>query len=435
MRSDSNRIIIEGYTYSVKDLSKIHPGGPLFLEMFSGQDATNAFMSYHRRKFPHHKYYGMKEFSIKPNDEWYDKDYLELCEKVAHVIPLHKSFAPLSYYIKIFVLLGSAISLEYYMHYYIVYKWYLAAFMGLLYALIGLNIQHDANHGAISRHFWVNRILGLTQNWIGGSAISWIHQHVVQHHIFTNDIRYDPDISGTRLLRLNPIREWQPYYSLQYIYFFALIGLYGWTAIFDFIRDVWTGINYTKMSQYVVKQRRFDLLCSCIFITRWVAFPIYQTQSIYTIIQISPMMIVAGYYLAFFFILSHNFVGTKFWEICDDRKGFLYRQVTSSSNVGGEWLCFLNGGLNYQIEHHLFPRMNHTHYPKVAPIVKEFCKEKNIPYLHFDSITENLQSTIQHLYDLGNEDYYYDSGSECSSEFISDLDSDYSSDFDNKKNL
>jgi fatty acid desaturase (delta-4 desaturase) len=60
------------------------------------------------------------------------------------------------------------------------YHWYLFAPLGFLMALIGLNIQHDANHGSISRSSTVNRALGLTQNWIGGSALDWIHQHVVQ---------------------------------------------------------------------------------------------------------------------------------------------------------------------------------------------------------------------------------------------------------------
>ena len=58
----------------------------------------------------------------------------------------------------------------------------------------GLNIQHDANHGAISKNPWVNRILGLTENMIGGSQVNWIHQHVVQHHIHTNDVHLDPDM-------------------------------------------------------------------------------------------------------------------------------------------------------------------------------------------------------------------------------------------------
>lgn len=103
-----------------------------------------------------------------------------------------------------------------------------------------------------------------------------------------------------------------------------------------------------------------------------------------------------------------------------------YRQVASSSNVGGAYLCFLNGGLNYQIEHHLFPRycipltivfnfytmrtmiltynlsrIQHSHYPKIAPIVKEFCLSRGIPYHHFPTVFENFKSCVDHLYVMG----------------------------------
>lgn len=74
----------------------------------------------------------------------------------------------------------------------------------------------------------------------------------------------------------------------------------------------------------------------------------------------------------------------------------------SSSNVGGSLLCFLNGGLNYQIEHHIFPRVSHHHYPKIAPVVRDFCKEKGIPYVHFDSVSANVRSCALHLWDMGN---------------------------------
>ena len=76
----------------------------------------------------------------------------------------------------------------------------------------------------------------------------------------------------------------------------------------------------------------------------------------------------------------------------------------SSSNVGGKLLCLFNGGLNYQIEHHLFPRMHHSHYPKVAPVVREFCEERGIPYVHFDSVWENFRSVATHFYDLGHNE-------------------------------
>ena len=123
------------------------------------------------------------------------------------------------------------------------------------------------------------------------------------------------------------------------------------------------------------------------------------------------MFMVGGYYLAFFFIISHNFSGVHMFnskqakEENDKRlQSFLYRQVVSSSNVGGAWLATINGGLNYQIEHHLFPRISHCYYAKIAPVVREFCLKKNIPYVHFPTVTENMQSCVEHIYGLGHNE-------------------------------
>jgi fatty acid desaturase (delta-4 desaturase) len=82
-------------------------------------------------------------------------------------------------------------------------------------------------------------------------------------------------------------------------------------------------------------------------------------------------------------------------------QSFLRKQVLSGSNVGGAWLCFLNGGLNYQIEHHLFPRIAHAHYPTIAPLVRQYCLSKGIPYVHFPTIQENVASCARHMYQLG----------------------------------
>jgi acyl-lipid (7-3)-desaturase (Delta-4 desaturase) len=87
-----------------------------------------------------------------------DKDFLELCALVEQVLPRHKSFAPWHYYVKAIGLLVAAVTLEVYIHYTNQYKWYLTAPLGLLFAWIGMNIQHDANHGAISRYPWVNKL-------------------------------------------------------------------------------------------------------------------------------------------------------------------------------------------------------------------------------------------------------------------------------------
>ena len=114
---------------------------------------------------------------------------------------------------------------------------------------------------------------------------------------------------------------------------------------------------------------------------------------------------VAGYYLAFFFIISHNFRGVSFFDSSSknalgERGSFLRNQVMSSSNVAGAFLGFCNGGLNYQIEHHLFPRICNTHYPTIAPLVRSYCLSKGITYKHFPTVLENFISCSNHLFDM-----------------------------------
>nr|AIW65591.1 delta5-desaturase 2 [Tigriopus japonicus] len=399
-------IRVEDKIYSAKTLANMHPGGPLFIKSFAGRDASQAFLSYHRRQFPHSRVKEALE-KVDPNvkvDPHAQDDFLELCERVDKVLPRMQSFAPWSYYLKASFIMGMAFSLEFYMHYTGNYRWYISGLCGWFFALIGLNIQHDANHGALSRRSWVNRLWGLSQNWIGGSTISWIHQHVVQHHIHTNDIKLDPDIEGRVVVRLNPRKPVLKWHFLQHIYFFFIILGFGFSVILSSFTTMLDGINYTPVSKMLNRQRYLEMSWSILHFIRWIVVPLYQAPSIYTFFNCAPMYIVVGWYLSFFFTLSHNFDGVTQLDNTQPSKSLLYNQVITSSNVGGKFLCFLNGGLNYQIEHHLFPRMHHGHYPKIAPVVKQFCAEKGIPYQHFPTVSSNAWACAKHLLEMGTQD-------------------------------
>lgn len=409
----NDAIAVDDKLYSMKMLASNHPGGELFVKAFAGRDATEAFWSYHRRAFPHesvkHALLGQVQQTVVSSPE-----YLELCALVDQVLPKHKSFAPWYYFVKIGVLLTVTFSLEFYLHLSGNYKWYYTMFLGWCFALIGLNIQHDANHGSISRNAKVNRILGMTQNWIGGSAVDWIHQHVVQHHIYCNDLHEDPDIMGNIAMRLNPLKPLLSFHAFQYLYVFLMIGLFGFSVVFTSLMHVLTERNFAPMSVQLRSHKSFEILMSTLFIMRWTVIPCISTVAhggsvLSTFLNIAPMFVTGGYYLAIFFLISHNFVGVHMYDgdngekkSAVDRNDFLYRQVVTSSNVGGPFLCFLNGGLNYQIEHHLFPRVQHSHYPTIAPIVKAFCEKKGIPYIHFPTISENILSCAQHLFNMGH---------------------------------
>jgi len=407
-----NQIRVENKLYSTQKLASLHPGGPLFIKAFSGRDASQAFISYHRRNFPHNR--------ARPALEGIDDtvnytqedhtDFMELCERVNKVLPRLKSFAPWHYYIKCAYLICAFLFMEVYCHYNNFYNLPIAIIMGLHMAWIGLNIQHDANHGAISKNPWVNRVLGITENWIGGSQVNWIHQHVVQHHLHTNDVHLDPDMHSTTYVRMNPLDPLMKHHLGQHVYFWLILPLYGLWVVLQSIMDLIKGSHHTPMSPLLKGERLFDLSMEALVVLRWVVLPVYVTGGFSVLLNHSvPMYLVAGGYLSFFFMISHNFVGAQ--ALTDttrpsnkgcDKNSFLYKQCATSSNLAGWWLCQLNGGLNYQIEHHLFPGMNHCHYPTIAPIVRQFCKERNIPYTHFPSVMDNWMSTVSHLFDMGH---------------------------------
>jgi len=91
----------------------------------------------------------------------------------------------------------------------------------------------------------------------------------------------------------------------------------------------------------------------------------------------------------------------RFHDRDDGGAGYTQMQVETSSNVGGSWLCFMNGGLNYQIEHHIFPRVHHGLYPRLQPIVRRFCEAKGWRYTHFPTVGENVLSMVRHLRKMG----------------------------------
>ena len=402
-----NQVQVNDKVYDARVLAAMHPGGELFVKVFAGRDATEAFLSYHRRTFPHDKVtVALLGQSEHFKDLQADQDYLELCAEVDKVLPRHQSFAPFSYYVKIFALITMTVGLEVYMHTAVTYKWYLTAIQGIFFAWFGMNIQHDANHGAISKHAWVNRVLGMTQNWIGGSALDWIHQHVVQHHIFPNDIHHDPDIVGNDILRLNPLKPLTSIQAFQYLYVFVLFAFFGLSYILSSFQHLVEGFHFTQMSKLVSVNRVFEASTILFFFFRWICIPLYQAPSIYTLLNVIPLFLTGGYYLSFFFIISHNFEGVALnheeYTLLED-KSFLRRQVLTGSNMGGKGWCFINGGLNYQIEHHLFPRIQHSHYPTIAPVVRAYCEKKGITYRHFPTAWDNVKSCVRHLYTMGHQ--------------------------------
>lgn len=405
-----NVMLIDGLYYDTAKLAAIHPGGELMVQLCNGQDGTTVFNSYHRRKFPHDKY---KHFlvdpkdvcpeviaGIKPNHQTFD-NYFELVEKIKPIIAPTKGFAPPSYFVKVFAILSVVFFLD--LIYPIFYRreWYLSALLGWVLGLIGLNIQHDANHGAVSANPLVNRVLGLGQDYLGGGSIAWMVNHNTIHHVHCNDCELDHDLaSGEPFLRLHGKAQWKLWNKIQHWYFLILEAGFGPLHIVSSAIFLWS--KPTAREEIFEKHRNVSRFLTFLFPLRFLILLIHCTSVWDAVTQMLITNSLGGCYLAFFFLLSHNFEGVKKESIDSLNNCFVHNQVTTSSNVGYNILAQFNGGLNYQIEHHLFPRVHHAYYARLSPICRKFAEEHGYKYTHFPTIWDNLVSTYKHLSSLGS---------------------------------
>ena len=171
----------------------------------------------------------------------------------------------------------------------------------------------------------------------------------------TNDIHHDPDIQGSDLVRLNIMRPLLKHQVFQHVYVFMLITIFGLHVCVESMLNLIKGTHHARMSKLITMNRVFDVAASLLFFFRWLVLPALQqdtwVEALLTLVNVFPLFAVGGCYLAFFFIISHNFEGAHFFDKSSDKvtQSFLWKQVASSSNVGGSFLCFINGGLNYQV--------------------------------------------------------------------------------------
>ena len=267
----------------------------------------------------------------------------------------------------------------------------LCLLMGFGIAGIGLSVMHDANHGAYSQKKWVNNLLGYALNLIGGNALNWKIQHNVLHHTYTNIHDVDEDISPRGILRMTPHSDWKFFHRFQFVYAWFVYGLMTlvWVVAKDFAR-----INKYNKDGLIKKQRTT-------LVKEWVI--LIATKVIYSVyIFVIPMLVlsvtwwqiligffvmhyIAGFILAVIFQPAHVIDGTEY-PLPDEngsmQNNWAIHQLLTTTNFANSNrpLSWYVGGLNFQIEHHLFPNVCHVHYRRISGIVQETAKEFGLPY-------------------------------------------------------
>jgi linoleoyl-CoA desaturase len=292
------------------------------------------------------------------------------------------------------------------------FKLLLWALMGFAVAGVGMSIMHDANHGAYSKYPWVNRLVGYSINLLGASTHNWKLQHNLLHHTYTNVLNMDEDIADKGILRFSPHTEVKGIHRYQWIFaplFYGIMTLY-WVTVKDFVQ--FTRYHKKGLAQNSPLQATFVFLRIIILKIAYfsVLFGVPILLGAHTFGAVLAgflvMHLVAGIVLTLIFQLAHTVEGTS--HPIPDAAGCIQNEwaihqmnTTVNFSPRSRFLTWYCGGLNYQVEHHLFPRVCHVYYPKISKIVKETAAEFGVPYLENETFGKALSAHFSTLKRFG----------------------------------
>lgn len=264
----------------------------------------------------------------------------------------------------------------------------LAISLGLAQAGIGFAVMHDGNHGAASRSRWVNRLHAAALDAVGGSSYLWHFKHNVIHHSFTNVDGVDDDIDAGAALRMSEGQRRRWFHRFQHLYAVPLYALFfatKWIVVDDFV----TWLRGSISGQRFPRPRGLDalqLVGGKLFWAVWaLGIPLLVRPPLAVLGAYLLVMGVVGVTLALVFQLAHVVEETTFVPVPERgelERSFVEHQVATTADFapGSPLVTWYVAGLNYQIEHHLFPKISHRHYPALAGIVRTLCAERGLRY-------------------------------------------------------
>lgn len=288
--------------------------------------------------------------------------------------------------------------------------------MGFGMSGIGLSVMHDANHGSYSDNPTVNRIMSYVLTLVGGFHTNWQIQHNVLHHSYTNVHGLDEDIDKG-VMRFCPTQERKEIFKYQAFYAPFLYGLMTiyWLIGKDFQQLsryhknnllAAQGLTYNKALTYILLNKAW-------YVALFIALPIIMIDLPWwqVVIGYLTMQFISGLILALIFQPAHVVEETHFFQAeptgssLENNWAIHQMQTTSNFANGSTFFSWFVGGLNYQIEHHLFPNICHVHYRNIAKIVKQTAEEFDVPYHQHTTFLDALKSHFRFLHHLGTGKY------------------------------
>ncbi len=281
--------------------------------------------------------------------------------------------------------------------------------MGGLTAAIGFNVMHDGGHGSFSQSKTWNKIAAFSVNALGASGLMWNTKHNIAHHTYTNIQGVDDDIEIQPMLRMCPSQKKYFIHRYQHIYvwFLYTLLLIIWVFATDYTKYFKKRVGAVPLK----KMSTFDHFAFWIakigYYFMMIALPIMMVGFVNWLLGFLILSMFAGFVLSTVFQLAHTVEVTSFpvrTEASPDIENeWAIHQVETTANFAtkNKLISWLVGGLNFQVEHHLFPKVSHVHYPAISKIIKSTCDEFNVKYNEYKHMRDAIISHTLHLKQMG----------------------------------
>lgn len=281
--------------------------------------------------------------------------------------------------------------------------------LGSVTAAIGFNVMHDGAHGSFSKYAWVNKIASYSLNFLGASALLWNMKHNILHHTYTNVDGVDDDIEVKPWLRLCESQKRHRFHKFQHYYVWFLYTLLHvlWIWGTDLKKYFRGKIVDVPLRKWSVKEHISFWIAKLVYGFMMVALPIYILGFTTWLIGFAITAMVTGFTIGIVFQLAHTVEETQF-PLPAEGSGkieseWAIHQILTTANfaTNNKLISWYVGGLNFQVEHHLFPKISHIHYPAISKIIKQTCAEYGIKYNEYKRMSQAIVSHYFYMRKLG----------------------------------
>ena len=281
--------------------------------------------------------------------------------------------------------------------------------LGGVVAAIGFNVMHDGAHGSFSKYKWVNVVAAFSLNLLGGNSFMWNMKHNVIHHAFTNVDGIDDDIDIQPWMRMSSTQKKYRMHKYQHLYFWILYSLLYifWIFVLDYQKYFKSRVGNMPLKKMSLNDHLIFWGFKLFHLFLFVGLPIYMVGFTSWLTSFLIFTLVAGFVLSIVFQLAHTVEHTAFpvanvdTNKLDDEWAIHQIKTTANFATNNKVVSWLVGGLNFQVEHHLFPKISHVHYPAISKIIKQACQEYGITYIEYPRMRLAVASHVAYLRQMG----------------------------------